>query len=106
MITLQSRKNKDFSVNTLDLPLDQNVALKVTQELRQQTYNNYTTTEDHLSHLVGISSDKSGNKYYILKDSQGTNRRLKGYLLVSEAYIKLKTISVMTHKSVLEGVLK
>lgn len=96
----------DFSVNTLDLPLDQNVPLKVTQELRQQTYNNYTTTEDHLSHLVGISLDKSGNKYYILKDSQGANRLLNGYLLVSEAYIKLKTISVMTHKSVLEGVLK
>ena len=93
----------DYSLHVLDLPPDHNLPENINQELRQKTFNSYTTTEDHLSHLVGIAMDKSGNKYYILKDSQGTDKFLNGYLLVSEAYIKLKTISVMTHKNVFKN---
>jgi bleomycin hydrolase len=96
----------DFSVYMIDLPSEQNYADKINQKLRQQTFDNYITTEDHLSHLVGIALDKSGKKYYLLKDSQGTDSPLNGYLLISEAYIKLKTISVLTHKSVLKRVIK
>lgn len=94
----------DFSVQILDLPTGQNSPEQINQKLRQLTFDNYTTTEDHLSHLVGIAKDKSGNKYYLLKDSNGTGNLLNGYLLVSEAYIKLKTISVMTHKDILNKV--
>lgn len=103
---LIKNNNVDYSVQIIDLSPDQNLPKSINQELRQQTFDDYTTTEDHLSHLVGIALDKSGNKYYILKDSQGTDKFLNGYLLVSEAYIKLKTISVMTHKSILKRVLK
>jgi bleomycin hydrolase len=96
----------DSSVQVVDLQSDGNSSKNITQVRRQQTFDNYTTTEDHLSHLVGIAKDKSGNKYYLLKDSQGTDSPLNGYLLISEAYIKLKTISVMTYKSVLKKVLR
>lgn len=94
----------DFSIQVVDLQSDQNLPKNITQERRQLTFDNYTTTEDHLSHLVGIAKDKSGNKYYILKDSHGADSPLNGYLLISEAYIKLKTISVMTHKDILNKV--
>ncbi len=103
---LISENRINYKLHILDLPPQQNSPKKINQILRQQTFDNYTTTEDHLSHLVGITLDKSGNKYYILKDSQGIDKFLKGYLLVSEAYIKLKTISVMTHKDVLYKVHK
>jgi Aminopeptidase C len=96
----------DFTVQVLDLVVAGNAAKNINQELRQHSFDDYTTTEDHLSHLVGIALDKAGGKYYILKDFQGNDKLLNGYLLVSEAYIKLKTISVMTHKSVLKRVLQ
>ncbi len=102
---LISENRINYKLHVLDLPTEQNSPKRINQVLRQQTFENYSTTEDHLSHLVGISRDKSGNKYYILKDSQGVDSFLNGYLLVSEAYIKLKTISVMTHKDVLNKVL-
>lgn len=96
----------DFSIQVIDLPTDLNQPQNVDQKLRQKLFDDYTTAEDHCSHLAGITVDISGNKYYILKDSQGADKFLNGYLLVSEAYIKLKTISVMTHKSILKRVLK
>ena len=89
----------------IDLPPDQNLPENINQELRQKTFDNYTTTEDHLSHLVGIALDNSGNKYYVLKDSQGPDKFLNGYLLITEAYVRLKTISIMTHKDILKKVL-
>jgi len=101
---LINENNIDYSLHILSLPSERNSPKRIDQKLRQPTSENYTTTEDHLSHIVGIAKDKSGNKYYIFKDSQGIDKFLNGYLLVSEAYIKLKTISVLTHKDVLHKV--
>ncbi len=103
---LISNNQIDFSINVLDLPSELNQPKFINQKLRQKSFDNYTTTEDHLSHLVGIARDKSGNKYYILKDSQGNDKFLNGYIYLSESYVMLKTISVMTHKGILEKVLK
>ena len=73
----------------------------VTQEYRQQEFNNYTTTDDHLMHITGILKDQNGNKYYKVKNSWGSdsNRTANGgYVYMSEAYMKLKTISITMHK--------
>lgn len=96
----------DYSINILNLQSELNQPQYINQELRQKSFENFTTTEDHLSHLVGIAQDESGNKYYILKDSQGSDKFLNGYMLISEAYLRLKTISVMTHREILEKVVE
>ncbi len=96
----------DYSINILDLPTELNQSQYINQKLRQKSFDNYTTTEDHLSHLVGIAQDKYGNKYYILKDSQGANNFLNGYIYLSDSYVKLKTISVLAHREILEKVVK
>lgn len=72
--------------------------LEVTQELRQETFENYSTTDDHLMHLVGIAKDQNGTKYYITKNSWGEISDFKGYLMMSEAFVKLKTVGIMVHK--------
>ncbi|MEC9093449.1 MAG: C1 family peptidase [Planctomycetota bacterium] len=72
---------------------------KVTQEMRQETFLSYSTTDDHLMHLVGISRDKSGNKYYVIKNSWGEIGPHKGFLHMSEAYVRLKTVAIMVHKN-------
>jgi len=70
--------------------------VKVTQEIRQKGYETFVTTDDHLMLLTGIVKDQAGNKYYITKNSWGTERnKFGGYLNMSESYVRAKSISVM-----------
>ncbi|MFT4665427.1 MAG: bleomycin hydrolase [Polaribacter sp.] len=72
--------------------------VEVDQALRQRTFESYATTDDHLMHLTGIAKDKKGTKYYLIKNSWGEIGPEKGYLYMSEAYAKLKTVAIMVHK--------
>jgi len=74
--------------------------VKVTQEIRQSGYETFTTTDDHLMLLTGIVKDQAGNKYYVTKNSWGTERnKFGGYLNMSESFVRAKSISVMVHKN-------
>ena len=76
--------------------------IDVTQELRQAGYETFVTTDDHLMHLTGIVKDQNGTKYYITKNSWGTDRNPHGgYLNMSESFVRAKTIFVMMHKDAL-----
>ncbi len=77
---------------------------EITQEYRQQEFENFNTTDDHLMHITGTVKDQNGNTYYKVKNSWGTNPERTthdGYVYFSEAYIKLKTISITLHKDAL-----
>lgn len=77
---------------------------KITQEYRQQEFENFNTTDDHLMHIVGKLVDQKGNVYYKVKNSWGTDeKRVKngGYVYMSVAYMKAKAISVLLHKDAL-----
>ncbi len=78
----------------------------ISQQYRQQEFENFTTTDDHLMHITGILRDQNGTKYYKVKNSWGTDESRTaygGYVYFSEAYMRLKTISITLHK---EGVPK
>ena len=75
--------------------------LDVTQEMRQKTFMSFNTTDDHLMHLVGISHDPAGNKYYVIKNSWGEVGPYQGYIHMSEAYVRLKTVAIIVHKDAL-----
>lgn len=70
----------------------------VNQAMRQDTFHSYATTDDHLMHLVGISRDSQGNKYYVIKNSWGEVGPYNGLLHMSEAYVRLKTVAILLHK--------
>jgi bleomycin hydrolase len=73
----------------------------ITQEFRQQEFENYNTTDDHLMHITGMLKDQNGTVYYKVKNSWGTDSSRvthDGYVYMSEAYMRLKTISIMVHK--------
>lgn len=76
--------------------------IKVDEQYRQQTFDNYQTTDDHLMHIVGISKDTNGNRYFITKNSWGTDDHIyNGYLHMSEQYVRGKTIAILLHKDAL-----
>jgi aminopeptidase C len=81
--------------------------VKVTQESREAGYDNKTTTDDHSMHITGIVKDQNGTKYYITKNSWGTDRNpFGGYLNMSENYVRAKTIYIMVHKNAIPAEIK
>lgn len=71
----------------------------VTQELRQETFNNRSTTDDHLMHIVGIAKDDTGKEYFLTKNSWGSFANpYNGYLYLSFNYVALQTIAILIHK--------
>lgn len=81
--------------------------VNVTQELRQLGFDNKTTTDDHLMHMTGIVKDQNGNKYYVTKNSWGTDRNpFGGYLNISVNYVRAKTIAIMINKNALPAAIK
>jgi bleomycin hydrolase len=74
---------------------------EITQELRQTTFDNLTTTDDHLMHVVGIVRDQTGAKFYLTKNSGGIDQAYKGYVYLSRPYFLLKLTAMMVHKDAL-----
>ena len=84
--------------NRTDLFTKPGKEVDVDQGKRQDLFESYATTDDHLMHIVGISLDQNGNKYYLTKNSWGARGPYEGYLYMSEAYVKMKTVAIMIHK--------
>jgi bleomycin hydrolase len=81
--------------------------VKVTQESREEGYDKGQTTDDHLMHVTGIAKDQNGTKYYITKNSWGTERNsFGGYLNISENYVRAKTISILVNKNAIPAEIK
>ncbi|MDE5419544.1 C1 family peptidase [Labilibaculum sp. DW002] len=78
----------------------------ITQEMRQIAFDNYTTTDDHGMHIVGISKDQKGNKYFIVKNSWAESNPYKGYFYASFPFVAYKTMSFMIHKDALSKEMK
>lgn len=80
---------------------------EITQEMRQEAYDNYQTTDDHGMHIVGMSKDQNGTKYYIVKNSwSDKGSPYDGYFHASEAFVKYKTMDFMIHKDALSKEMK
>ncbi|HER09049.1 MAG TPA: aminopeptidase [Bacteroides sp.] len=72
---------------------------KITQQVRQEAFDNYKTTDDHLMHITGLARDQVGNRFYLVKNSWGTGNHIyDGYMYASEAYMRAKTIFLVVHR--------
>lgn len=72
--------------------------VKVSQELRQKSFDNYETTDDHGMVIFGTAKDQNGTKYYLVKNSWGTDSKYKGIWYASESFVQHKTINILVHK--------
>jgi bleomycin hydrolase len=92
-------QDRPHDEQSLEKVFNEPVAEKeITQELRQQTLDNFTTTDDHLMHIVGIAHDQNGSKFYLTKNSGGLDRKNEGYVYLSRSYVLLKTMALLVHK--------
>jgi len=79
---------------------DEPVAEKtITQEMRQEQFDNYKTTDDHGMLIVGIAKDQRGETFYKIKNSWSEHGSpYAGYFYASKQFVALKTIDMIIHK--------
>jgi bleomycin hydrolase len=82
-----------INTDTKEVPYDATV--------RQQLYENLTTQDDHLMHIVGTEKSKDGKTFFVVKNSWGKVGPFDGYINVSEAYYAINTISIVLPKAAL-----
>jgi len=81
---------------SFDKPVKEKV---VTQKMRQEGYDNYTTTDDHGLHITGLAKDQNGTEYYYVKNSWGTKDDIyDGYFYTSKSFFRYKTMSILVNK--------
>ncbi len=68
-------------------------------DAREMRFRNGSTSDDHCMHVVGYLETDDG-WWFLIKDSSsgGFDGEHKGYIFLSEDYIKLKILAVMVHK--------
>lgn len=89
-------KEREGTLLNLREPVPQ---LKVTQEMRQEAFDNYQTTDDHGMLIYGTAKDKNGTPYFLVKNSWGTDNPYEGTWYASEEFVKYKTTNIVIHKN-------
>ncbi|MBP5507161.1 MAG: cysteine protease [Prevotella sp.] len=95
--------NEPLSNGIYDVPAEVLSKLKtsskqetsVAQQLRQKMFERFETTDDHCMTIVGLAHTPSGRRFFICKNSWGTDSGFNGFCYLSYEYVLLKTIAVM-----------
>jgi aminopeptidase C len=90
-----SESERKARIDSLKGPVPE---LKITQEMRQEAYDNYETTDDHGMLLYGTANDQNGAKYYLVKNSWGVNNKYQGTWYASVPFVEYKTMNIVVHK--------
>ncbi|MFN8256395.1 MAG: C1 family peptidase [Bacteroidales bacterium] len=97
----------DGGTAVLSLKETDGIILSGVEEMRQSTFDDFSTTDDHLMHITGLAKDKDGSIFYLTKNSWGENSNpYGGYLYMSKWYVQLKTIAITVHKDAIPVDLK
>lgn len=70
-----------------------------TQEMRQEAFDNWETTDDHGMHIYGIAKDQNGKEYYMVKNSWGTYGDYNGTWYMTKAFVAYKTMDFIVNKN-------
>jgi len=93
-----TKSEKEQKLYNFDGPVKEKV---ITQEMRQEAFDNYKTTDDHGMHITGMVKDQTGAIFYKVKNSWNTNNKYDGYFYASEPFVLYKTMDIMIHKDAL-----
>ena len=89
---------KQAMINNFEGPMKE---MTITQEMRQEAYDNYQTTDDHGMVIVGTAADQAGNPFYKVQNSWGDSGPYKGFYYFSRPFVEYKTMDVMVNKNLI-----
>lgn len=92
-----SEAEKKALIYGLNAPVTE---LQITQEMRQEAFDNYETTDDHGMIIVGTATDQAGHPFFKVKNSWGVRKPYEGYYYFSRPFVQYKTIDIMVNKKV------
>lgn len=72
-----------------------------TQALRQQQWDNWTFTYDHVMLIYGKATDQAGHPFYLVKNTWGERSPYKGTWMMSRDYIALNTTYIFLNRKAL-----
>lgn len=84
------------------LPVEEVV---VDDALRLKWFDDRTTVDDHIMHIVGLSYDPQGRRYFKVKDSGGVSRNFDGYCYISESFMRGKVIEIAVNRAAVDPAL-
>lgn len=70
-----------------------------TQQMRQETFDNWELTDDHGMQIYGVAKDQNGKEYYMVKNSWGEYGDYKGTWYMTKNYVAYKTMDFMVNKN-------
>ncbi|MEE9431841.1 MAG: C1 family peptidase, partial [Melioribacteraceae bacterium] len=80
---------------------------QISQKDRQEAFESFDVTDDHLMNIVGVAENQKGTKFYYTKNSWGTkDKKYDGFWYMSEQYVRLKTVAILVHKEVIPSGIK
>lgn len=83
----------------MELTSEPRPEINVTQEMRQEAYDNWETQDDHGMIIYGLAKDQYGKEYFMVKNSWGTDNQYKGTWYASKPFVAYKTMNIVLHKN-------
>ncbi|MDE6507119.1 MAG: C1 family peptidase [Alistipes sp.] len=93
-----TQREKEAALYKFEKPGKERV---ITQQMRQEAFDNYETTDDHGMVIVGTAHDQAGNAYYKVLNSWDVRPPYDGYYYFSRPFVAYKTTDIMVNKKAL-----
>ena len=94
-LKLTATKRKDV-IDSLGVNVPE---ITVTQELRQERFDNWELTDDHGMLIYGVAKDQNGKEYYMVKNSWGETGEYKGTWYMTKTFIAANTMDFLVNKN-------
>ena len=91
-------KEREAALYSFEKPMKER---EITQEMRQEAFDNYETTDDHGMVIVGTAKDQNGTVYYKVQNSWDTVKPYDGFWYFSKPFVAYKTTDLMVNKKAL-----
>lgn len=91
-------KEREAALYSFDKPGKER---EITQQMRQEAFDNYETTDDHGMVIVGTATDQNGTVYYKVQNSWDTVKPYDGFWYFSKPFVAYKTTDMMINKKAL-----
>jgi bleomycin hydrolase len=97
-----SEKGFNQKIGYAVLESDKDGVKPVTQDEREKSWDDWSTTDDHGMHAVGVATDEKGDVFYLVKNSWGADADktgpYAGHIYMSQNFLRGKMHTFMVHK--------